>query len=60
MQVLVEEEVAGLKRNSQLEKKRHINRGNLNSRCFVHGEDKFKRITSSKFFKQLEVLSNYS
>ena len=60
MQVLVKEEVADLKRNSQLEKKRHMNRGNLNSRRFIQCEDKFRRMTSSKFFKQLEILNNYS
>lgn len=60
MQVFVEQEVADLKRNSQLEKKCHINRKNLNSRHFIQGEKKFRRMTSSKFFKQLEILNNYS
>lgn len=60
MQISVKEEVADLKRNSQLEEKRYMNRGNPNSRRFVQGEDKLRRMTSSKFFKQLEILNNYS
>ena len=60
MQISVKEEVADLRRNSQLEEKRHMNRGNPNSMRFVQGEDKLRRMTSSKFFKQLEILNNYS
>jgi hypothetical protein len=60
MQALVGEEVADLKKLSQPEKKRHMNRGDFNSRHFIHGEDKLRRMTSSKFFKQLENLNNYS
>ena len=60
MQALVGEEVADLKKLSQQEKKRHMNRGDFNSRHFIQGEDKLRRMTSSKFFKQLEKLNNYS
>lgn len=60
MQISVKEEVADLRRNSQLEEKRHMNRGNPNSRRFVQGGDKLRRMISSKFFKQLEILNNYS
>ncbi|KUG24568.1 hypothetical protein ASZ90_005680 [hydrocarbon metagenome] len=37
-----------------------MNKGNLNSRHFIQSEDKLRRMTSSKFFKQLEKLNNYS
>jgi len=59
MRILVREEAAYRKKLSQPERKSYMNMKRLSSKLFAQVEDKFREVTSSKFFKQLEALNNY-
>ena len=60
MQILMGEGVANLSKLSPPETKNRKRQRNQSSKIFTPGDGNLRGIKSWKFFKQLEVLNNYS
>lgn len=60
MQILVGEGVVNLNKLSPPETKNRKRQWTQRSKIFTPGDGNLRGITSWKFFKQLEVLNNYS